>query len=84
MHLTDSDYDARTNFRLGPFSDDVRELSFNVSIVDDNTPEDAEMFHANLTLDSADQDRLGDRVKVSHNAATVTIQDNDGKLQIMY
>ena len=75
--VADSDYDALANFRLGPFSDDVRELSFNVSIVDDNTPESAETFHANLTLDPADQARL---VTVSYNAATVTIQDNDGKL----
>ena len=76
----DRDYDALTNYCLGPFSGDVRELSFNVSIVDDNTPERAEMFHANLTLDPADQARLGNRVTVSHNAVTVTIQDNDGKL----
>ena len=57
----------------------MRELSFNVSIVNDNIPEDVEMFNVSLTLDPADQARLGDRVIVSPDVATVTIQDNDGK-----
>ena len=58
----------------------MRQLSFNVSIVNDNTPEDTEMFNASLTIDSTDQARLGNRVRVSPNKATVTIQDNDGKI----
>ena len=57
----------------------MRQLSFNVSIVNDSIPEDDEMFSASLTLDPAAQDRLGNRVTVSPNVATVTIQDNDGK-----
>ena len=57
----------------------MREVSFNVSIVDDNIPEDVEMFNVSLTLDPADQDRLGNRVTVSHDVATITILDNDGK-----
>ena len=77
-------YHALTNFPLGPFSDDVRELSFSVSVVDDSIPEDDEMFNVSLTLDPADQARLGNRVIVSPDVATVTIQDNDGKLYIMY
>ena len=72
------DYHALTNFPLGPFSDDVRELSFNVSIVNDSTPEGDEMFRIILTLDSAGQDRLSSRVRVEPNVATITIQD-DGK-----
>ena len=75
---SDVDYNALTNFHLGPFSDDVRELSFNVSIVNDSTPEGDEMFRVSLTLDSAGQDRLSSRIRVSPNVATVTIQD-DGK-----
>ena len=73
------DYDALTNFRLGPFNNDVRQLSFNVSVVDDNIPEDVEMFNVSSTLDPADQARLGSRVTVSLEVATVTIQDDDGK-----
>ena len=66
-------------FRLASLNnDDVRELSFNVSIVNDNIPEDVEMFNVSLTLDPADQDRLGNRVTVSPDVATVTILDDDG------
>ena len=54
----------------------MRQLSFNVSIVNDTIPENAEMFSVSLTLDPADQAR---RVTVSPDVATVTIQDNDGK-----
>ena len=74
------DYGNLTNYRLGPFNNSVRQLSFNVSIVNDNIPEDVEMFNVSLTLDPADQDRLGNRVTVSPDVATVTIQDDDGKL----
>ena len=38
-----------------------------------------EMFNVSLTLGPADQDRLGNRVTVSPDVATVTIQDSDGK-----
>ena len=58
----------------------MRELSFNVSIVNDNIPEDVEMFNVSLTLDPAAEARLENRVIVSPDVATVTIQDNDGKL----
>ena len=74
--IAPGDYDALTNFRLGQFNNDVRQLSFNVSIVDNNIPENAEMFSMRLTLDPADQAR---HVTVSPDVATVTIQDNDGK-----
>ena len=59
----------------------MRELSFNVSIVNDSIPEDIEMFNVSLTLDPADQDRLGNctRVTVLPEVATVTIQDDEGK-----
>ena len=67
-------------FRLASLNnDDVRELSFNVSIVNDNIPEDVEMFNVSLTLDPADQARLGNRVTVSPDVATITIQDDDSK-----
>ena len=56
----------------------MRQLSFNVSIVNDSIPEDDEMFSASLTLDPADQAMLGNRVTVSPNVATVTVQDDDG------
>ena len=78
------DYDAFTNFRLGPFNNDVRQLSFNVSIVNNNIPEETEMFNVILTLDLADQARLGNGVTVSPDVATVTIQDDDGKPSLMY
>ena len=57
----------------------MRQLSFTVSIVNDSILEDAEMFDVSLTLDPDDQDRLGNRVTVSPDVATLTIQDNDGK-----
>ena len=76
------DYDALTNFHLGPFNNGVRQLSFNVSIVNNNIPENAKMFSTSLTLDPADQARLGNHVTVSPNVATVTIQDDDGKATI--
>ena len=75
---TYGDYDALTNFCLGPFSNDVRQRSFNVSIVDDNSPEGAETFSASLTVYSVGQDRLSSRVMVSPAIVTVMIQD-DGK-----
>ena len=50
-----------------------------MSIVNDSIPEDAEMFKASLTLDPADQARLGNRVRMLPDVATVTIQDDDGK-----
>ena len=78
--IAPGDYGAFTRFRLGQFNNNVHQLSFNVSIVNDNTPEDTEMFNASLTIDSTDQARLGNRVRVSPNKATVTIQDNDGKI----
>ena len=79
LSVAPGDYGNLTNFRLDPFNTDVRELSFNVSIVNDSIPEDIEMFTARLTLAPADQPRLGNRVIVSPDVATVTIQDNDGK-----
>ena len=57
----------------------MRQYSFNVSIANDNTPEDAEVFNASLTIESTDEARLGNRVTVSPDIATVAIQDNDGK-----
>ena len=50
--------------------------------MNDNIPEDAEMFSASLILDPADKARLGNRtrVTVSPEVATVTIQDNEGNM----
>ena len=50
-----------------------------MSIVNDDIPEDDKMFNASLTLYPADQERIGNRVTLSPDIATVTIQDNDGK-----
>ena len=72
------DYCNLTNFSLGPFSNSVHQLRFNVSIVNDSIPEDAEMFNVSLTLDPADQARLANRVIVSLDVATIKIQDDDG------
>ena len=77
------DYGNLTNSRLGPFNNDVRQLSVNVSIVNDNIPEDAEMFSFSLTPDPADQARLGNRVTVSPSAATVTVEDDEGKKYLL-
>ena len=57
----------------------MRQFSFSVPIANDNITEDAETFSARLTFDPADQARLGNRVTVSPDVATVTIQDTDGK-----
>jgi len=65
---------------LGPFSNSVRQLSFNASIVNDMIPEDDETFIANLTLSPADQARLRNRVIVQPDSATVTILDDDGTI----
>ena len=73
------DYGALNNLCLGPFNNSVRQLSFNMAIVNDNIPEDEKMFNVSLTFDPADQARLGNRVKVSPDVATITIQDDDGK-----
>ena len=74
------DYGNLVNFRVGPFNNSVRQLSFNLSILNDNSMEDAEMFSASLTLDPDDQARLGNqtRVTVSPEVAIVTIQDDEG------
>ena len=73
------DYGGLNNFHLGPCSSSMHQLSFDVPIVNDNITEGAETFSARLTLDPADQARLGNRVRVSPDVATVTIQDTDGK-----
>ena len=78
--IAPGDYGALTNLRLGPFSNDVHQISFNVSVVKDNILEDTEMFGASLALDPADQARIGNHLTVSPDVATVTIQDNDGML----
>ena len=49
-----------------------------MSIVNDNIPEDTEMFRASLGLDPADLARIGNSVTVTPDVPTVTIQDNDG------
>ena len=72
------DYLPLTNFSLDPFNNDTQELSFNVSIVNDNITEDAETFSVSLTLDPAAQARLGNRVIVSPDVINVRIQDDDG------
>ena len=83
LSIAPGDYGALTDFAVGPFSDSVRQLSFNVSIVDDMIPENNENFTARLTLAPADRTRLGTRVTVDPDLATVTIEDNDGTLAIM-
>jgi len=80
--IAPGDYGALTDFRLGSFSNGVRQLSFNVSIVNDVIPEDDETFIANLTLLPADQARLGNRVTVQPDSATVTIQDDEGTIAV--
>ena len=82
LSIAPSDYGALTDFSLGPFSDSVRQLSFNVSIVDDMIPENDETFTANLTLLPADRARLGNRVTVNPDLATVTIEDDDGTIHV--
>ena len=78
LSIAPSDYGALTDFSLGPFSNSVRQLSFNVSIVNDVIPENNEDFTASLTLAPADRARLGTRVTVNPDLATVTIQDDEG------
>jgi len=78
LSIAPGDYGAVTDFPLGPFSNSVRQLSFNVSIVNDMIPEDDETFIANLTLLPADQARLRNRVTVQPDSATVTILDDEG------
>ena len=82
LSIAPGDYGALTDFPLGPFSNSVRQLSFNVSIVNDMIPEDDETFIANLTLLPADQARLRNRVTVQPDSATVTILDDDGTIAI--
>jgi len=84
IHLSKApgDYGALTGFSLGPFNNNVRQLSFNVSIENDMIPEDDERFIANLTLLPADQARLRNRVTVQPYSATVTILDDEGTTAI--
>ena len=56
----------------------MRQVSFNVSIVNDIIPENDEIVSASLILDPADQARLGNRMTVTPEVSTITIQDNDG------
>ena len=85
LFVAPGDYDALTNFNLDPLSnDDMHQLSFNVPIVNDSIPEDAEMFNVSLTLDPAAKTRLGNRVRVLLDVATITIQDDDSKHLIIY
>ena len=77
LSIEPGDYGALTDFSLGPFNNDVRELSFNVSIVNDMIPEDNELFTASLTL--SDPATYGEIVTVDPALANVTILDEDGK-----
>ena len=61
----------------------MRQLSFNVTIVNDAIPEDDEDFIARLTLLPADQASLRNRVTVQPDLATVTILDNDGTIPVI-
>ena len=79
LSIAPSDYGTLTDFRLGPFSNSVRQLSFNVSIVNDMIPEDNEVFNASLTLSPDDRPRFGDLVTVAPDLASVTILDDEGK-----
>ena len=79
IHIA-GDYGALTEFSLGPFNNNVRELSFNVSIVDDTIPEEDEVFIASLTLSPGNQATFGNLVIVVPDSANFTIQDEDGKL----
>ena len=83
LSIAPGDYGALTDFPLGPFSNSVRQLSFNVTIVNDVIPEDDETFIANLTLLPADQARLRNRVTVQPDSATVTILDDDGTIPVI-
>ena len=71
--ICSGDYDPLTKFCLGPFNDSVDQLSFNVSIVNDNIPEDDEMFSARLGLHPTDQARISNCVTVTPDVPTVTI-----------
>jgi len=79
LSIAPGDYGAHTGFSLGPFNNNVRQLSFNVSIVNNMIPEDDETFIANLILLPADRTRLQNHVTVQPDSATVTIQDDEGK-----
>ena len=46
--------------------------------MNDTIPEEDEDFTASLTLAPADRARLGNRVTVQPDVATVAIQDDDG------
>ena len=85
MHISiePGDYGALGGLSLGPFSNSVRQLSFNVSIVDDVILEGTETFTANLTLAPADRARLGNRMTVQPDLATITIMDYDGTIIII-
>ena len=51
-----------------------------MSIVNDDIPEDTELFTVSLAIVAADQARLGNHVTVSPDVATLTIiEDNDRK-----
>ena len=78
------DYGTLTNFRLGPFNSDVHRLSFNVSIVNDDIPEDTELFTVILAIVAAYQARLGNHVTVSPDVATLTIIEDNDRKQYMF
>ena len=82
LSIAPNDYGALTGFSLGPFNNSVRQLSFNVSIMNDVILEENEDFTASLTVSPADRTRLGNRVTVQPNVATVTVLDNDGTIAI--
>ena len=62
-------------FRGRPFNTDNRRQCFNVSIVNDEIPENAEYF--NVTISNSEPSPL---VRVQPDEAMVTILDRGGKL----
>ena len=63
---------------LGPFGNNNRLQCFNVSVVDDDVPEEVEEFMTNVTFCPGEP--VPPRVDINPQNATTVIIDDDGKL----
>ena len=72
------DYGQVTNMPLGPFGNSNRIQCFNVTIVDDNVPEDNEEFMTVVTF--CPGELVPPNTIITPPNSTVTIGDNDREL----
>jgi len=72
-----TDFNEVMNMRLGPFGNNNRLQCFNVTVVDDNVPEDIEEFMTVVTFCPGEP--VPPNTNITPPNSTVVIRDNDSE-----